>query len=51
MSIFCLTGLLLDLFLVIPVFASWILFYAHVGASQNMHLGKTQTTATMKNSF
>lgn len=39
MSVFCLTGLLLNLFLVIPIFASWKLSYAHVGASQNMHLG------------
>jgi hypothetical protein len=36
---FCLTSLLLNLFLVIPVFASWKLFYACVGTSQNMHLG------------
>lgn len=33
-------SLLLDLFLVISVFAFWKLFDAPVGASQNMHLGQ-----------
>lgn len=43
---FCLIGLVLDLILVISIFAFWKLFYAIVGESQNMHLGQKKQNET-----
>lgn len=51
MSVFCLIDLPLNLVLVISIFASWKLYYAHVGASQNMHLSQKKKNLILKTSI